>query len=265
MDKRQVTMTINGSTVSGEVEDRTLLIHFLRETLNITGPHIGCETSHCGACTVDLDGKSVKACTIFAAQAQGATIIAHQEALEEIDQQGLDGLENLAGILKERADGTELVAPDKTFEDQMTLNLGGLEVQLIRFGPAHSAGDISVYVPQNNVLIAGDIAFHQRMLPVFPETDTAAWLETWNSAFAPLAKGKVIVPGHGAPTDFATVDEFTRGYLVYLRGKVAELLDEGGSLEEAYKIDQSAYRQLDTFEQLAAKNAGRVFEAMEFE
>jgi len=198
-------------------------------------------------------------------KAQGATIIAHQEALEEIDQQGLDGLENLAGILKERADGTELVAPDKTFEDQMTLNLGGLEVQLIRFGPAHSAGDISVYVPQNNVLIAGDIAFHQRMLPVFPETDTAAWLETWNSAFAPLAKGKVIVPGHGAPTDFATVDEFTRGYLVYLRGKVAELLDEGGSLEEAYKIDQSAYRQLDTFEQLAAKNAGRVFEAMEFE
>ena len=56
------------------VEPRTLLIHFLREQLNLTGPHIGCETSHCGACTVDLDGKSVKSCTMFAVQANGAEI-----------------------------------------------------------------------------------------------------------------------------------------------------------------------------------------------
>ena len=74
MAKSHVKMSVNGSDVEGLVEPRTLLIHFLREQLNLTGPHIGCDTSHCGACTVDLDGKSVKSCTVFAVQANGADI-----------------------------------------------------------------------------------------------------------------------------------------------------------------------------------------------
>jgi carbon-monoxide dehydrogenase small subunit len=75
MPKTHVSMTVNGKTVEGLVEPRTLLIHFLREDLSLTGPHIGCETTHCGACTVDLDGKSVKSCTVFAVQADGASIV----------------------------------------------------------------------------------------------------------------------------------------------------------------------------------------------
>jgi carbon-monoxide dehydrogenase small subunit len=67
-------MKVNGKDVEALVEPRTLLIHFLREQLSLTGPHIGCETSHCGACTVDLDGKSVKSCTVFAVQANGADV-----------------------------------------------------------------------------------------------------------------------------------------------------------------------------------------------
>ena len=74
MAKSQVSMKVNGDQIDALVEPRTLLIHFLREQLNLTGPHIGCETSHCGACTVDLDGKSVKSCTMFAVQANGADI-----------------------------------------------------------------------------------------------------------------------------------------------------------------------------------------------
>jgi aerobic carbon-monoxide dehydrogenase small subunit len=74
MAKRLISLTVNGKAVQREVPDRTLLIHFLREDLRLTGAHIGCETSHCGACTVDLDGKSVKSCTMFAAQAEGAQI-----------------------------------------------------------------------------------------------------------------------------------------------------------------------------------------------
>ena len=74
MPKSQISLTVNGKTVEALVEPRTLLIHFLREQLMLTGPHIGCETSHCGACTVDLDGKSVKSCTVFAVQASGADI-----------------------------------------------------------------------------------------------------------------------------------------------------------------------------------------------
>ena len=75
MPKTHVSMTVNGKSVEGLVEPRMLLIHLLREDLCLTGPHIGCETTHCGACTVDLDGKSVKSCTVFAVQAEGASIL----------------------------------------------------------------------------------------------------------------------------------------------------------------------------------------------
>jgi len=74
MAKSHVAMKVNGKSVEALVEPRTLLIYLLRDQLSITGPHIGCETSHCGACTVDLDGKSVKSCTVFAVQADGAEI-----------------------------------------------------------------------------------------------------------------------------------------------------------------------------------------------
>jgi carbon-monoxide dehydrogenase small subunit len=74
MDKMHVKMTVNGREVEGLAEPRTLLIHFLREELDLTGPHIGCDTSHCGACTVDMNGMSVKSCTVFVAQANGAEV-----------------------------------------------------------------------------------------------------------------------------------------------------------------------------------------------
>ena len=74
MAKTQISLKVNGKTVEALVEPRRLLIHFLREDLRLTGPHIGCETTHCGACTVDMDGKSVKSCTVLAVQAEGARI-----------------------------------------------------------------------------------------------------------------------------------------------------------------------------------------------
>ncbi|MBK1624955.1 MULTISPECIES: (2Fe-2S)-binding protein [Afifella] len=69
-----VTMTVNGRQVSKEVEDRRLLVDFLREDLELTGTHVGCDTSQCGACVVHLDGKAIKSCTILAAQADGTSI-----------------------------------------------------------------------------------------------------------------------------------------------------------------------------------------------
>ncbi len=70
----QVSMTVNGRAVTGDVEPRTLLVHFIRENLALTGTHIGCETSYCGACTVLVDGKTSKSCTMLAVQAEGADI-----------------------------------------------------------------------------------------------------------------------------------------------------------------------------------------------
>jgi carbon-monoxide dehydrogenase small subunit len=75
MAKMQIALKVNDREVETRAEPRMLLIHLLREELGITGPHIGCDTSHCGACTVDMNGKSVKSCTVFAAQAQGADVV----------------------------------------------------------------------------------------------------------------------------------------------------------------------------------------------
>lgn len=74
MAKEIVLLTVNGEKHEIAVEPRELLIHTLRERLRLTGAHIGCDTTHCGACTVDLDGRSVKSCTMFAVQANGADI-----------------------------------------------------------------------------------------------------------------------------------------------------------------------------------------------
>ncbi|WP_114965257.1 (2Fe-2S)-binding protein [Alkalilacustris brevis] len=71
---RKVTMTVNGKSVSAEAEGRTLLVEFLREGLGLTGTHVGCDTSQCGACVVHVDGRAVKSCSIFALEAEGAEV-----------------------------------------------------------------------------------------------------------------------------------------------------------------------------------------------
>lgn len=74
MPKMHIKLKVNGRGIEALAEPRMLLIHLLREQLNLTGPHIGCDTSHCGACTIDMNGKSVKSCTVFVAQANGASV-----------------------------------------------------------------------------------------------------------------------------------------------------------------------------------------------
>ena len=74
MAKQIVKMTVNGQQIEQLVDSRTLLVHFLREQMNLTGAHIGCETSQCGACTIDIDGESVKACTHLAVQCDGSDV-----------------------------------------------------------------------------------------------------------------------------------------------------------------------------------------------
>jgi len=97
MAKTHVTMKVNGAEVEGLVEPRTLLVHFIRENLLLTGTHIGCETTHCGACTVDLDGMSVKSCTMFAVQAEGSDITT------------IEGIANADGTLSALQEGFRMM------------------------------------------------------------------------------------------------------------------------------------------------------------
>ena len=196
-------------------------------------------------------------------QEQGVPVIAHVDTAHEIETYGEEVIERMQRRNGEKARHTRLSMPDQTFESSLVIDLGGLEVELLRLGPAHSPGDIVAWIPAKNLVISGDVAFHQRLLPIFEHTDTAAWIETWDK-FAALDPTYVI-PGHGAPTNMAEVTRYTRDYLVYLRAKIAEVIDEDGDLQQAYNVDQSPYAHLDTFHELARLNADMVFRAMEFE
>ena len=195
---------------------------------------------------------------------QGVTIVAHTEAAEEFADRGQQSLDAMMRLNKEKGEGTKLAPPTEVFEEEYVVEMGEFRIEARYLGPAHSPGDIVVWLPKQSLVISGDVAFHERMLPIFEHTMTADWLETWDNEFEAL-KATYVIPGHGHPTNMAQVRRYTKGYLEYLRGKIGEHLENGGSLQDAYYVDQSPYRNLDTFEELATKNAGRVYEQMEFE
>ena len=196
-------------------------------------------------------------------QEQGVPVIAHIETAEEIEAHGEEIIDRMRLRNGEKSRHTELTMPDITFEERHEVDLGGVTVELLYLGPAHSPGDIVAWIPSKSTVISGDMAFHQRLLPIFEHTDTAAWIETWD-VFAAL-EPDYVVPGHGDPTNMDEVTKYTRDYLVYLRERIAEVLDEGGDLQQAYDVDQTPYAHLDTFYELARLNADTVFRAMEFE
>ena len=196
--------------------------------------------------------------------AQGVPVLAHAEAAEEFADGNGQDLASLKSYARENAEGTVPTAPTEIFEDRREIVMGDTRIEVLHLGPAHSPGDTQVWMPEKGVMIAGDIAFHERMPPIFEGTCTSCWIETWETAFMPLAPA-LVIPGHGHPTDLATVTHETRDYLVDLRAKIGAHLEAGGDLGEAYYVDQSQWAYLDTFEELATKNAGVVFAEMEFE
>ena len=195
---------------------------------------------------------------------QGVPILAHVDAAEEIAAHGHEILAGMQRYNRDKAEGTFVAPPTETFEDRKVIEMGDFTIEVLHLGPAHGPGDTQVWLPEQSLVIAGDMAFHERMLPIFADTITADWIETWETGFEALG-ATYVIPGHGHPTNMDQVRRYTRDYLVYLRGKIREHIDEGGDLTDAYYVDQTPYAHLDTYEELATKNAGRVYEQMEWE
>ena len=195
---------------------------------------------------------------------QGIPVLAQSEAAAEFEKTGFQQLQSMQRYNKEKAEGTVLQGPTETFEDSYSLTMGDFQIEVLHLGPAHSPGDTQVWLPKQGLMLAGDIAFHERMLPIFSGVCTSCWIETWDSKLEPM-NPTYVIPGHGHPTNLAQVRRYTRDYLVYLREKIGAHLAEGGDLASAYYVDQSPYAHLDTFEELATKNAGMVYAEMEFE
>lgn len=194
---------------------------------------------------------------------QGVPILAHIDAKTTIEAHGGGSLAQLKRVVKEKADKSRVELPTQTLSDKHVIELGDKTIEVLWLGPSHSSGDIVVWLPNERLVVSGDMAFHERMLPIFEETDTRLWLESWENFEA--LDALYVVPGHGHPTNMAQVRRYTRDYLLFLRAEVQTLLDEGDDLEAAYKIDQSRFAHLDTFVELSSRNAGRLFEQMEFE
>ena len=126
-----VSMTVNGQAVSHDVEPRLLLVHYLRETLGLTGTNVGCDTSSCGACTVLLDGESVKSCTVLAVQAEGTAVT------------------TIEGLAPGAADGGEMHPVQAAFREHHGLQCGyctpGMvlaAVSLLEENPAPTEADV---------------------------------------------------------------------------------------------------------------------------
>ena len=196
-------------------------------------------------------------------QEQGAKIVAQHATAEEMAAHGEQALASAKRVQRDKITGTKLVVPDIVFQQKYIIELGGQTIEVIDLGPSHSPGDIVVWLAQKKLVISGDVAFHERMLPIFEHTDTYGWIATWD-AFLALG-ATTVIPGHGGPTNYAQVTKYTHDYLQYMRNEVSKILDNGGDLQDAYNIDQSQYSHLDTYFELARQNAGRIYREMEFE
>jgi glyoxylase-like metal-dependent hydrolase (beta-lactamase superfamily II)/rhodanese-related sulfurtransferase len=191
---------------------------------------------------------------------QGATIISQEIAKKELKNKSISHAKE---TMRDKFLGTKLTLPDVTFKKNKIIDLGGIKVELKYFGYAHEHSDIVLWIPSQKILFAGDLAFYQRMLPIFKITNVNSWLKGWEKLED--LKAKIVVPGHGVTTDMAHVRVDTKDYLIYIQSSITKILDDDGGIKEAYEIDQSAYEHLDIYELLAKRNVAVLFQVMEFE
>ncbi|MBC8494361.1 MAG: MBL fold metallo-hydrolase [Candidatus Thioglobus sp.] len=196
-------------------------------------------------------------------QQLGARIISsaktHQDQKARTDYH----LNRLGGLIHESLDGTVAFYSTETFDEKMKLTLGNVDLELYHFGPAHTVGDIIVWMPSAQTMFTGDIVFNDRMLGIGPAKNAQSWVDV----FEKMAefKPEYIVPGHGRVSDLATATKNTQQYLQFLIANIAKILDNEGDMLEASRIDQTAFHFLSGHQGIAGKNAQWVFEQMEFD
>jgi glyoxylase-like metal-dependent hydrolase (beta-lactamase superfamily II) len=194
----------------------------------------------------------------------GATLIASRRAVEDQRARAQDQLFVLNALVgAEGLRGTEPVVADAPFDEALDFELGGIRFELRHVATAHTPGDAFVWLPEQRVVFTGDIVYTERMLGVIEVSSSRDWLE----AFAAIASLEPVhlVPGHGKPTTLERARADTEGYLQFLRSAVGKHMEEGNDITSIGAIDQSAYAHLLNFEQLAGRNAQKVFTELEWE
>ncbi len=196
-------------------------------------------------------------------KAQGATIIASAAAVEDQKARSSLQMTGLSQLLGPALEGTEPVHADVTFDADHVIDLGGTRLEIMHRGQAHTPGDSFVWLAEKSVMFTGDIVYVERILGNGSQSNAKSWIEVFEAmaAFNPAH----VVPGHGHATTLEKAKADTHAYLVNLRTKVSELIENGGVILDAPKIDQSAFAYLEQFDSLAGRNAQTTFEQMEWE
>lgn len=196
-------------------------------------------------------------------QAQGASVIASEDAVADHRARGSMQMTALSQLLGEALDGTEPSYADVTFSDSYTLDLGGLTFEIVHPGAAHTPGDSFVWVAHRDVVFTGDIVYVERILGVGDQSSITEWPAAFEAVAATGATH--VVPGHGHATTLEQARADTYDYLLNLRAQIGALLDEGGDIMDAPAVDQSAFSYLEQFDALAGRNAQTAFQQMEWE
>ena len=194
----------------------------------------------------------------------GARIIANTRAVADHKARSRDQLIMLGNLVGDKGlKNTEAVYAEETFDDNFTFTFGDTVFELHHLGPAHTPGDIYVWLPQQQIVFTGDIVYVQRMLGVIPVSSSKNWLAVFEN-MAALAP-KIVVPGHGHVTNLEEATAHTYDYLVFLRQAVSAFMDNGGGIENIGKLDQSRFSFLENYDTLKGRNAQRVYEELEWE
>lgn len=195
---------------------------------------------------------------------QGAQIIASRKALPDMEERGPMQLAGLKSELREKINGTQIALPERLIEHKESLQLDGTEVQILFFHGGHTPGDAVVWLPKSRILFSGDQIYVDRILGVLPFSNSKDWLASFEEI--EKLKPKVIIPGHGKVCDLPKARHDTKDYLSLLRSHMRKAYDAGSDLQKAIDtLDQSAFRNLENYEQLKGGNASRVYLEMEME
>ena len=197
--------------------------------------------------------------------AQGAEIIAHDNAKADMQNRAGEHLAALSSALKERIDGTVPTLPTRFIQgNDVTLELGGVSLALRHRGGGHTPGDILVWLPAKNLLFSGDIVYVGRLLSVNAVSNTKAWLETFK--VIEDLNPKYIVPGHGQISTIATARADTSDYLLALRAHMKKAINEGVDISTAVQSFNSApYMRLLNAADLMSGNSSRTYLELERE
>ncbi len=196
-------------------------------------------------------------------KSKGARIIASKSAVADHRTRTSYHFNRLDQLLGEALEGTVESYADEIFEEKMEITFGGFDFKLVHAGPAHTVGDIFIWMPQQGVMFSGDIVFTERALGPGPAQNSASWLNVFEIMMS--YKPKYIIPGHG---HIATPEEARRDtydYLNFLRHEVGKIIEDDGDAQDAIKIDQSRFNYLKVFDRISRRNAQSIFNQMEFE